>query len=183
MFGYSKIVNYIYVLSNNRAVNVQAKVSMQSVLVDLPTLSRTQHREISRFQGRVATIYLRLRYGSKKTYVLMANSNNTLTHCEWIVPAEKIASKYPFVTKNSYAIISCKTKQDFRGLGIYPSQLRYVANSGISSTAYWIWADTNNIQSLKGIVKAGGEKVGQCSRTKWFWGLFSTLTYTVKNTE
>jgi hypothetical protein len=183
MLGYSKTVNYIYVLSRNRTANVQAKASIQSVLVRLPALSRTQRREIFRFQGRVATIYLLLRYGSRRTYVLMAHSNNALVHCEWIVPAEKIAGKYPFVAKNSYAIISCRTKQDFRGLGIYPSQLSYVANSGVSPTTYWIWADANNTPSLKGIVKAGGEKVGQCSRTRWFWGLFSTLTHTVENTE
>jgi hypothetical protein len=157
------------------AQTVSPKVPVDTEVVRIKQLTSLQWRRLKQLQGPLNVLYLRLRYGSADTRVLLAYSEGALVHAEWIVPARKISGRYPFVSTGSYAIISCLTLPACRGLGIYPSQIQRVVDSEISTRTYYIWTTSSNEPSLKGIFKAGGTKFTDIVQTKWFWGCISKV--------
>ncbi len=176
--GGSRTRNEVFVLKKNEISDiVTPKVKVGTKILPLRGLKGNQLREVRRLQSRAAVAYLRLRYGSLNTYILLAYVEEALSHVQWIVPAKKIKGRYPFVTEGSYSIISCLTAPRFRGLGIYPAQLGRVMESAIPSNKYWIWTASDNISSIKGIRKAGGIKVREFIQEKWFWGCISHIEY------
>lgn len=177
MFGYSSIKHEVFTLPKNLSDKVTAKVELNTKLLHLNELTPKHWRQLKELQGRFAALYLRWRYGSPDTYILFAYVEETLAHIEWIVPSGKIRGRYPFVTEDSYAIISCLTLPRFRGLGIYSSQVQKVVESDIPARMFWIWTASTNMPSLKGIRKAGGVKVGEFVQKRWFWGCMSHIEY------
>ncbi|MHC4255129.1 MAG: hypothetical protein ACYSUL_05845 [Planctomycetota bacterium] len=177
MLGYSKIRSDIFTFSETIPQKVEARTRIDSKLLKLGDMTSTQWRQLKKVQGTFSVTYLKYRYGSPSTYLLLAYVGNKLAHVEWIVPAKRIKGRYPFLTDNTYFIISCLTSPDFRGLRIYPSQLRHVVESEIQTNLYWGMAACDNVPSIKGIYRAGGIKVGESVQTRWFWGLFSRLKY------
>jgi hypothetical protein len=177
MLGYSRKKYEVFMLTDALAKRVQARVQIETNLIPLDELTSQQWKQLNQLQGYFSTLYLKWRYGSPETYILLAYADKTLAHIEWIVPANKIRWRYHFVTKDSYSIISCLTSQSFRGLGIYPSQIREVVKSNIPAKLFQIWTASSNTPSLKGIHKAGGIKVGEFVQKKWFWGCISHIKY------
>ena len=175
VFGYSKTRHEVFTLPKQLAKRTAPKVKLNTNLCRWDELTCENWRQLRKFQGRFTSLYLKWRYGSPATYILLSYIDKTLAHVEWIVPAKVIRARYPFVTENSYAIISCLTLPRYRGLGIYPSQIQKVVESDISAEAFWIWTAPTNGPSLKGIRKAGGVKIGRFIRTKWFWGCISHM--------
>lgn len=157
---------------------VTPKVPVTTRILVLPALRRSDLKELAQLQGKRSVTYLRFRYGSPKTYVLMAYVNDQLAHAEWIVPYRKIKSRYHFVGNDSYSIIACLTSKEHRGQGIYPSQLQKVMQAEIPTEIFWIWSASSNFASLRGIRKAGGKKVGYLIQDKWLWGAISRVRYT-----
>jgi hypothetical protein len=154
---------------------IKSDLCIQTDLLPLNRLTGKQWSDIRGFQGFFRVLYLVFRYGSRRTYVLLARVGDTLVHIEWLIPERKIRHRYPFVTTNSYSIISCLTSPAYRGKNIYPSQIQQVIMSDIPAREYLIWADIRNTPSHKGIVKAGGVKFGTVERKKYFGGLFSRI--------
>jgi len=178
VLGYSKTNNAVFILRAKEASNiVSPKVKVDTKLLRMDKVTPLQWGELKQLQGQFDVLYLRLRYGAPNTYILLAYVEETLAHVEWIVPANRIKSRYSFVSEGSYSIISCLTAPRFRGLGIYPSQIQKVVRSDIPAKTFWIWTPVNNIPSLKGIHKAGGTKVAQLVQKKWFWGCISHIEY------
>ena len=178
MFGASQTRNEVFVLKKDKTSDIVTdRVKVTTKILPLRALKHSQLRELSELQGKAAVSYLKFRYGSLNTYILLAYVGKTLAHVEWIVPASKIRFRYNFVTNDSYSIISCLTSQSFRGLGIYPSQIQKVVESDIPARMFWIWTASTNIPSLKGIRKAGGVKVGEFVQKKRFWGCISHVKY------
>lgn len=178
MLGASETKNEVFRLKEDKISGIvvpRAKVT--TTILSLYTLTQTQLRELKKLQGKMAVWYLKLRYGSPTTYILLAYVEKSLAHVQWIVPARKLRFRYNFVTNDSYSIISCLTSQSFRGLGIYPSQIQKVVESDIPARMFWIWTASTNIPSLKGIRKAGGVKVGEFVQKKRFWGCISHVKY------
>ena len=178
MLGVSQVRNEVFVLTKGKiSETFTAGVKATTNILPLCGLSKNQWRELSKLQSKAAIFYLRFRYGSPDTYILLAFVEGALAHVEWIVPARKIRSRYPFVTDGSYSIISCFTLQSIRGLGIYPSQIQKVVESNIPAKMFWIWTASTNIPSLRGIRKAGGVKVAELVQKKWLWGFISSIEY------
>ncbi len=177
MLGYSKTRNVIFTLTEKPSREVAPKIEVDTKLLRLDKVAPPQWKQIKQFYGQIVASYLKWRYGSPGTHVLMAYADEKLVYVEWVVPASKIRSRYPFVSNGSYSIISCLTSQDFRGLGIYPSQIQKVVASDISAKRFWIWSAVTNTASLCGIRKAGGVKVGEFVQRKWFWGCLSRAKY------
>jgi len=177
MLGYSQTIYEVFVFTKKACRRIEPKVEVETKLLPLGAVTREHWRQVGQLQGRLAVSYLKFRYGSANTYVLLAYFGEELVHAEWIVPAEKIKGRYPFVADGSYSIISCLTLQSFRGLGIYPSQIQKVVKSNIQAETFWIWTASTNAQSLKGIGKAGGIKVGEFVQKKWLWGCISHIEY------
>ena len=176
--GHSRTKQDVFVLrKNGRAQTVCPKVPVDTEIVRIKHLTALQWYRLKRLQGQLNVLYLRLRYGSAETRVLLAYSEGTLVHVEWIVPARKIRGRYPFVSGGSYAIISCLTLPTFRGLGIYPSQIQRVVKSSIATEKFWIWSACSNAASLRGICKAGAEKVGRFIHKKWLYGTISSVRF------
>lgn len=178
MLGYSEEKNIVFnLLPGQISTTVCAAAKVDTKLVQMNQLTPLQWRELKQLQGQFGGTYLRFRYGSPYTYILLAYVEKTLAHIEWIVPAGKIRARYPFVTEGSYSIISCLTARNFQGLRIYSSQLQHITKMGISNNEYWIWADEENLASLKGIKRAGAVEVGSFLQRKWLWGLISKIDY------
>jgi glycosyltransferase involved in cell wall biosynthesis len=178
MFGGSETTNDVFILKKNGISDiVTPKAEVVTEILQLCTLKRSQMRELKRLQSKATVSYLKLRYGSRNTYVLLAYVDNTLAHVEWIVPADKIRGRYPFVTEDSHSIVSCLTAKGFRGLGIYSSQIQKVITSCVPARTFWIWSACDNIASLKGIRKAGATKVGQFVQKKWLYGIVSCVSF------
>jgi len=181
--GCSRIKHEVFTLSRKLPDRVTAKVELSTKLLGLNELTSEHWRLLRGLQGRFTVLYLKWRYGSPQTYILLAYVDKTLVHIEWIVPARKIRFRYPFVTEDSYSIISCLTSQSFRGLGIYPSQIQKVVESDIPAKTFWIWTPSANAPSLKGICKAGGIKAAELVQKKWLWGCISHIEYFPKASD
>ena len=68
--GYSRTQHEVLVLKKNEISDiVTPKVKVGTKILPLRGLKGNQLREVRRLQGRAAVAYLRLRYGSLKTYV------------------------------------------------------------------------------------------------------------------
>jgi hypothetical protein len=168
----------VFILSKTSTLNkVNPKIELNTSILPIKEVSKNQWKELGKLQGRGATVYLRYRYGSPDTHVLLGYVNEKLAHVEWIVPDYKINKRYSFVTEGSYAIISCLTAPEFRGSSIYPSQIQEAVKSNITADKFWIWTTPSNKASLKGILKAGGKKVIEIVQRKWFWGFISRIEY------
>ena len=172
------MINVVFTLRAKHVFDtVVPKVKVDTKLVRMDEMRLSQWRQLKELQGFFSVRYLKFRYGSRNTYILLAYVEKKLVHVQWIVPAKRINRRYPFVTEDSYCIISCLTSQEFRGLGIYPSKIQHVVRSNILAKSFWIWTACTNIASLKGITKAGGIKVGEFRQRKWFWGGISRIRY------
>lgn len=176
MFGHSEKKAEVFTFSK-LSQEVKPRINLETKLLRLSEVTPQQWRQLKQLQGKRAVLYLRLRYDSPDTYILLAFAEEKLVYVQWIVPSKKIRSRYSFVKENSYFIIACFTAPDFRGLGIYPSQIQEAVRSDIQSEIYWGSASRDNIPSLKGIYKAGGVKVGEFVEKKWFWGCFRRTKY------
>lgn len=178
MFGYSETNHVVFVLrAKEKRRPVTPAVEVDTKLLSMRALTRQQWKKVRRLQSPFRVWYLRFRYGSADTYMLLGFVEEKLAHIQWIVPASVIKSRYTFVSENSYSIISCLTSQSFRSLGIYPSQIQKVVESNIPAKTFWIWTASTNTPSLKGIRKAGGVKVAELVQKKWFWGCISHIEY------
>lgn len=177
---YSKVCFELFVLSKQIDVNVMSKTDLDTKIERFDELTAQDWRRIKKLQGGLRVSYLKYRYGSPETYVLCSYADDELVHIEWIVPPHKLKSRYPFLPGNSYSVISGLTLNDFRGLGIYPSQIQKVMASSIGASQFYIWAASDNIASLKGIRKAGGAKIGEFVQTRWLWGGISNVSYSVE---
>lgn len=132
--------------------------------------------EIYRVLGAFATIYLHLRYSRSDARILIARRDGAIAHLQWIVPESHIGKRYSFVSPGGWAVISCLTAEDCRGMGIYPAMLQLVVKSGISKT-YLIWADNRNVASIRGIERAGGHFIGSFIQRKRLKGLVSKVIF------
>ncbi len=184
MFGYSKIANTVFTLrAGDSGDAVTAKVKVETKLVRMDKMQRRQWRQLKQLQGHLNVSYLKFRYGSSQTYILLGYVGGSLVHVEWVVPAYRIRPRYHFVTDGSYAIVSCLTAPRFRGLGIYPSQIQRVVRSDIPANLFWIWTVSDNTSSLKGIRKSGAVEAGEFIQVNRLWGCISDVKYTARGAE
>jgi GNAT superfamily N-acetyltransferase len=177
MLGYSRKKGEVFIFSKEPPQRVSPKIELETKLLRVSEVTAQQWSQLKQLQGKLAVFYLRFRYGSPDTYILLGFAKGKLVYVEWVVPSKKIRSRYPFVKENTYFIMSCLTSPDFRGLGIYPALIQKAVQSHINSKIYWGAAAPTNIPSLKGIYKAGGVKVGEFVQKKWFWGCISHIEY------
>ena len=183
MLGYSLYKHQVYTFPKTLTNIVTAKTNISSKILLCNDLSRHELDQIIRIQGSFALRYLLFRYGSPQTYILLAYTDRSLAHIQWLVPAKKIRSRYSFVPPDSYSLISCLTAPQFRGLNIYPNQIQHVLQSDIPANSFWIWAVSNNHASLRGIQKAGGIMAGKFIQQKWLYGCFSKISDCSVNTN
>lgn len=183
VLGYSEIKHIVFTLPRDTVTVVSPMVKLDTRILPIKVLTNKDWKQIKELQGRRETIYLKWRYGSTDTYILLAYIDDKICHIEWLVPSYRIKKRYPFVIKGSYALVSGLTPEKYRGLGIFPSQLRNIGESDIPAEIWWVWAKSTNIPSLKGIRKAGGIKVGELVQKKWFWGCVSHVEYSPRGSD
>lgn len=171
---FERVEDDVYVIDAKTGKNRTSDVEHR--LARLAHLTQDDWMRIHALQGATATRYLKLRYGSPETHLMLLSDSTGLLSLLWVVPSHRIRNKYSFVALNSFAIISCVTKTSARGRGLYPSGIRFIAASGLSD-AYYIWAHKNNVASLKGIEKAGGRLIGSFVRERWLKGLYVKLRF------
>lgn len=173
---YSTLHCELFVFDKDIETQVASKVHLDTSIKTLDACTSQDWQRIRTLQGGLQVLYLKYRYGSRNTYILCGYADGgDLAHIEWIVPAYKIRHRYPFIEDNCYAVISCLTSSKYRGMNIYPSQLQKVAQSEIPAERYFIWAESDNVASIKGIQKAGARKVADIVQHKYCFGLFSKV--------
>ncbi len=181
MFIYSRSRQDVFHLHRLPQPFLMPNVTINTQIKQLCELSSNDWQSVRTLQSRGAILYLKLKYGSADTYILLSHSNNTPVHVQWLVPARKMKRRYPFLPPDAYAIISVVTAPNFRGNNIYPSQIQIVASSFLPTNDFWIWAASDNLPSIKGIIKAGAIKVAELIQTKWLFGIFSRILYLPTN--
>ncbi len=179
VWGYSKTRFELFELQPRSLTALTPAVDIDTHVTPVGTLNRNQWRQLQRLQGILPTWYLRWRYGSDQTYVLLAYLKEKLVHVEWLVPAEKLRSRYPFLSIGSYSLISCLTDEHCRGLGIFSSQMQCAAKAGFVRQQCLVWAASTNHPSIRAIRKAGAAGIGHFVQTKRFWGLLSHVEYEI----
>lgn len=147
---------------------------MRFVLMD--QLSAEDWKGVEGLTGRISARYLRWSYRHRFTALLLIMSEGCVVGVLWVIPSAAIRRRYPFVREGCGAIIACVTHPSFRGLGLYSAGIRAIAASG-HSHEYFIWAHKDNVASLKGMLKAGGLKVGEFTRVRWFRGLITWISF------
>ena len=177
MIGHSQTRNEVFTFREKLSQRMYPKIEVDTKLLQLGAVTPQQWRQLKQLQGQFTVLYLRFRYGAPGTHILLAFRGGKLANIQWVVPAYKLKPRYPFVSDNSYSIISCFTRPCFRGLGIFPSQIQRIVESNIPAKLFWIWSASTNEPSLKGIRKAGGKRVGEFVHNKWFWGCVSHIEY------
>ncbi len=174
MIGYSEKENIVFTIKKEDTnTPFEPKIETKTIIEKINNLKLIHYHKLKKLIGPVNYFYMRFKYGFKDTYILLCLSNNKIAHIEWIIPAKNIKKRYKFVTNGSYAIIGCVTTPEFRGNGLFPTQIQKVVNSKIPAEKYWIWAGVSNTPSLKGIRRANAQEVGIAKRRKWLFGLFS----------
>ena len=121
MFGSSRVEYEVFTLPKTLPEILQPKVEIDTQLFPLKALTHRLWNQLIKLQGHRRALYLKWRYGSSDTYILMAFIQQLLAHVEWIVPAKKIRGRYPFVSDNSYSIISCLTYFNNKNLSVLKS--------------------------------------------------------------
>ena len=177
ILGYSERVFDVFKFDKHLSDKIKSRVEVESKLLRVDAVSSEQWKHVHCIQGLIVATYLRLRYGSPDTHIILGYVDGKIAHVEWVVPSKKIRSRYPHVTDRTYFITACVTSPQFRGKRIYPNQLRKVVDSQIENEVYWGSTEQSNIASLKGIKRAGGRKTGEYVHRKWFWGIFSKIKY------
>ena len=181
MLGYSKTENAVFTLSRDFENRISPKIEIHSQILTITELTAEQWREVRAFQGALSVRYLRWKYGSGRTKLLLAYNGEDLVYVHWVVPCEKMVKRYPFVSPESYSFVSCLTASDVRGMVIYPASLQRFVIEQNSDDILWIWAARDNIASIKGIQKAGGKYKGTFVQTKRLWGLLSKVHYVAED--
>ena len=78
------------------------------------------------------------------------------------------------IGKRGPVIGDCFTNKQYRGQSIYPLVINSIAKETLESgvNELFIIVDQNNISSIKGIEKAGFEKLVSIRATRWLWFYF-----------
>ena len=177
-FLYRRTWHEVFVIPHHAALeHAVAHQALKTEIVSLHSVTRIQWRRVLRLMSHRAAHYLRWCYGSKETRLLLCSDGAELVHVEWIVPWHRIQRNYPFIPDGAYAVISCLTGRDFRGRGIFPSQLQRLAQLEQFGGGIWIWTNESNASSRRAIQKAGGMRVGRLERQSWFGGLKKKVSY------
>lgn len=103
-----------------------------------------------------------LTFNKVEIYYVLTN-NGEIIHTAYTISKN---IKYPFLNRGDISIGPCCTKEEYRGMGIYPMVIRYIINDNIEKNKY-MFVREDNISSIKGVEKVGFKKcVEQLDRTK-----------------
>lgn len=84
-------------------------------------------------------------------------------HSSFVVPHN---FKFPFLGKKDFEIGPCYTRNDCRGIGIYPDVLKYICSSiGDEGSRFFMLVSPENKSSIRGIEKAGFKLTGKVRRS------------------
>lgn len=180
---YSKNRYEVFVLyQDSKGSQVQPKTDKKFKLCEVREISKNVRRQITQLQGYLYCTYLRLRYGCAETFLGLVWDNRKLVHVSWVIPAKICNTRYSFIPKGRYVIGPSSTSPDYRGQHIFPYVLQQVVSCLPKCQEFWIFANEENTPSLRGIKKAGGQKIGTFIHIRLLWGLFSRVKYFAEET-
>lgn len=148
-------------LSESEIANVNVKIGLwhpRFLSVKIPG-----ERFLS-FKTRVVRIYFWLLSYGRFSVAYARSLDGQVVHTSYIVGSRL---KFPFMGAADFEIGPCYTNVEFRGLGIYPAVLRYILTCKYGYGYFWMNVSQNNISSIRGIEKAGFERYGYSSKSRW----------------
>jgi len=175
---YSKTHYEVLVLLQDLKGNqVQPKIDVKFELCKVQEISKDARRQIAQLQSYLYYTYLRLRYGSAETFLGLAWHNKKLVHVCWVMPARICKTRYGFIPEGRYVIGPGTTSPDYRGQSICPYVLQQIVKCLPKCQEFWLFANEDNLASLKAVKKAGGKKIGAFVHIRLLWGFFSHQKY------
>lgn len=103
---------------------------------------------------------------AKIAYIKDVKREGMVCHCSYIIPR---IVKFPFMKKQDLEIGPCYTVPEFRGQGLYPKMLLHITSQEeYKNSDFWMIVEEKNEASIRGIEKAGFQKVGEVKRTRFF---------------
>lgn len=174
----SKTKFNLYIFERAPSKHCFPGIEIKTEILKLEEINNKQWEDIRKIQGKIAALYLKFRYGSDNTFILLGYNKGNLVYVQWIVPNRKLRKRYHFLKDDSFSIISCITSPEFRGNKIYPSQIHEtLCSNRLPTNTFWIWASLSNLPSIHGIEKAGGGFVSTFIQRKFLWGLISFVDF------
>lgn len=124
-----------------------------------PSLFRVYKKsEKKSFKVTIVRLWFQLMSFGKGRIYYVEDEQGQVVHTSYVMPK---CFKFPYLLENEYTIGPCSTISKCRGQGIYPKVLRYiVSNYGDDNTKYYMVVDSMNSPSIRGIEKAGFERIG-----------------------
>ena len=92
-----------------------------------------------------------------KYKIVYVVNNKKIIHYSYVIPK---FYKFSFLAENDLEIGPCYTQPDYRGIHIFPYIIAYIINKYRNHNNFIMVVDGNNINSQKGIQKAGLRKYG-----------------------
>jgi len=170
----SEYVGEVFVLYRGQRLDeVLPKTKVETRILALRSLTDDLIRQIIALQGRLAFGYLRIVFGSAKTYVALALAEGRLVHISLVTPGRICRRRQPIIPKEAYMIGPSHTALAFRGNRIFPFVLQQIARAVAGCNEFWILVNEANIASIRAIEKAGARHVGRYIQKRWLWGLYA----------
>lgn len=91
-----------------------------------------------------------LTFGKTRYLCIIDKNNGAIKHSAYVIPKN---IKYAFLRKGEYSIGPCNTPEKYRGQGLYPYMLNYIAN--VDNACYFVFIREDNNASIRGATKAG----------------------------
>ena len=113
---------------------------------------------------KIDYVWSLITWGKYKKVVVL-DEENAVVHTTCVIGK---CFKFPFLSRTSAEIGPCQTREDFRGRGIYPTVLNYVLCSGEYQEYYMLVAESN-LASVRGIEKAGFQRIGSIAQHRMRW--------------
>ena len=97
--------------------------------------------------------------------IVVSTTDGTVAHTSRVIGR---CLKFPFLSKRAAEIGPCATQEAFRGQGIYPAVIRHIRAHG-GYAEYYMLVHEDNHSSIRGIEKAGFEKIGHIEKRHGRW--------------
>ncbi len=173
---YREYIGEAYIMSSINQY-VTPKIKLRTEILPLSDLSKKVTNAIIKLHGLKDFLYLRLIYGSPKTFITLLWAGEKLVHIEWVIPSKKMKKRFPFLPQESYMISAVLTIPAFRGNNIFSYAIQQTFGGIEECDEYWILVGRRNRASIKAIEKSGAKHVGHFIQKRYFWGLLNKTRY------
>lgn len=136
----------------------------ENPLSDYTMIDVLPYSKNRKYLDKLDFLWSLITFGRYKKIVVL-NSDNKVVHTSRVIGK---CVKFPFLSRTSAEIGPCATNKEFRGQGIYPNVLKHILSNG-GWDDYYMLVHNSNTASIRGIEKAGFQRVGAVEKRHGIW--------------